>query len=676
MAFDPNSYLSGGKTFNPDDYLSPSDANQNPIIEQQPSSSPTLLSPASRQLPIEQQQQMLDARDRQLAIYGDASPVGPTASTRDAIIMDAYRKEAPVNTVFAQDLQEIGAAPELREISLDGMMRGFSAGLMTNEAELAKALQSQIPGAELSQDPIGNALIKMPSGETYALNRPGLSGQDFVQFAIRALGFIPAARASSLIGSGIKSGVTEGAFQAAEGRLGGDANIEDIALSSALGIGAKGIENLAGATLKYRPGIPQNEIIQAGKSSDIPIMTSDVIPPQTFASRMALQTGEKIPIAGTGTLRQQQQNQREKAVQDIADKYNEFSYKSIVDSLKFQKNKIKNAASNVLGNVGNKLDDLGDISLENTASAIQKSASELSKSGVIKSPDALNEIRTLVNALNESPQTFTSLKENRAIFRDLIKKADGAERSQLTSRAKSLLQSIEKGMGDDMNAMARNNLSPSEFSKWKNANSIYFQEAQKMTKSRLKNVLDKGDVTPESVNTMLFSQKPSEVNSLYKSLTNNGRQNARAAIISKVVRDLNGRGSGLTPNSFSTEMKKYGLQTGTFFKGEEKRALNGLLKALNATRRSQDATVVTPTGQQLLGPGMLVAAATDLGATLGISGTAGGIARTYESTPVRNILLKINSTSPKTEAFDKLLLELNSIIQPSAQAIRNIEKDE
>ena len=72
----------------------------------------------------------------------------------------------------------------------------------------------------------------------------------------------------------------------------------------------------------------------------------------------------------------------------------------------------------------------------------------------------------------------------------------------------------------------------------------------------------------------------------------------------------------MTPNAFATEMKKFQPQINTFFKGEERKQLEGLQRLLDATRRAQDAAVTTPTGQQVLGAGTLAAAATDLGATV------------------------------------------------------------
>ncbi|SAB56811.1 Uncharacterised protein [Enterobacter hormaechei] len=62
---------------------------------------------------------------------------------------------------------------------------------------------------------------------------------------------------------------------------------------------------------------------------------------------------------------------------------------------------------------------------------------------------------------------------------------------------------------------------------------IYADEASKLQNTRLKNVLMKGDLTPEVVNNMLFSKNKSEVQNLYNSVGQVGRAQMRNGIIGK-----------------------------------------------------------------------------------------------------------------------------------------------
>lgn len=410
----------------------------------------------------------------------------------------------------------------------------------------------------------------------------------------------------------------------------------------------------------------QAELIDQGRAAGIPMMTTDVIPPKTFPGKAIQQTAEKIPVAGTAPVRQAQQQMRQKAVADVADKYGEYSYDAIISSLKTQKNRIKAAAGAVLQRTGSTLDSVGNVPTPSTATATAAARQELQKPGVIQSSGAVDDLDQLITALG-TPQSFTTLKENRTAFREIVASTDKADRSQLTTRAKALLESVYKGMTDDMESFAQQNLNARQFTQWQKANEVYAGQARLLTRTKLKNVLDKGDVTPESVKQMLFSQNASEQKLLYGSLTGDGRKNARSAIISKAVEDLSKRASGLSPNSFASELKKYGSQIDVFFNGSEKQQLKGLGLVLDATRRAQDAAVTTPTGQQLIGGLAVTGIALDPIATLGTAGTLGALARIYESAPVRNALLRLGSVPPDSGGYAQALLNAQLAIAAAGQ---------
>ena len=543
----------------------------------------------------------------------------------------------------------------------------------TDPNEIAQIITTNYPnvGVQYNRAPDGNVypiLVNNETGAATVINRPGLSGLDVMQGLGIMSAFTPAGAAKTVGGAALKSALTSTAIEGAQESAGGEFDTEQVATDALLGGAFKYAEDAIGAGYRAVKGKPQSQTLQDIQEAGIPAMTSDVLPPQTFAGRMAVETGEKIPLAGTGGMRETQQIARTQAVEDIAEKYSQFSYDAIVKSLKDQKNRIKSAAGNVLEQSGNKLDEVGIIPIDNTAEAINLAKAELGKKGVIKTGGATDDLQMLIDAFEEAPQTFTTLKENRTAFRDIVKGFDKAERSQLGTRSKALLESVERAMAKDMRSFAKENLTPKEYQSWLKANAVYADEAAKLTKTRLKNVLDKGDMTPESVQTMLFSQKPSELRLLDKSLTPAGRANARGAIISKVVGDLSKRQAGFTPNSFATELKKYSPQVNILFKGQDKKQLQGLQRALEATRRAQDAGVTTPTGQQLLGGGTALSLFVDPVSTVGAGGTAGGLARLYESAPVRDVLLRLSSVPRGSTQFEQALSELNRILTASAQS--------
>lgn len=578
-------------------------------------------------------------------------------------------------TPIMESVEEIGAAPELNEMSMSAFKTSLGL-LATGDTEKAKGIiKKNIPTAEFVEDEKGNTVVSLPSGQ-YALNKPGTSGQDIIRGAFNVAAFTPAGRAGSIAGAGAKSAGTEAVLQAGASNIGGgEVDAEEVALAGILGAGGKALENLLSSGYRVVKGKlvgPEKEIIDAGKEAGVPVMTSDVIPPKTFTGKAARSVSEKIPVVGTGAVRADQQGTREVAVSQFIDKFQAPSYKDIVASLANKSKGIKSAAGSVLSKTGSKLDEIGGVPVTQTKQSIDDALAELSKPNVRVDQSAIDELEEL-KSLMDMPQTFTSLKENRTIARDVVESFGKGERSQLPTRSKSLIQKAIVGMGKDMDDMAKGNLTPKEYSSWKRANAIYANEATKLKKSKIKNILDKGDVTPENVSTMLFSKKPSEVKSLYDSLTTTGKQNARSALIFKAYDNASSRAGGLTPNTFQTELNKIAKNTDEFFKGKDKRQLEGFKRLLSSTRRAQDAAVETPTGQQLIPIATGAAAVTDLGATLGLGGTAGGLARLYESAPVRNALLKLGSVPPGSDKYLKALAEAQTALSSAAQAGRREE---
>jgi hypothetical protein len=569
-------------------------------------------------------------------------------------------------------LSEIGNAPELNEMSFSAFKTSLGL-LATGDEEKAKGvIQSNIPEAQFSTDTKGNTIVNLPSGQ-YALNKPGVSPQDVARGVFNLAAFTPAGRAGTMAKAAGGAAATEVGLQAVTQQVGGgDINAKEVAIAGALGAGGKLAENAIGAGYRAIKGTPSPEnasLLAQSAEYNVPVMTTDVMPPSTLAGKMARSTGEKIPIVGTGQARAEQQELRQEAVQQFVDKYQSPSYQDIVTSLKNKSKGVKSSAGSILGNTGEKLDAIGDIPTTRTTDAIDAAVTELTKPNVRADQSAIDEL-TALKELMDKPQTFSSLKENRTIARDIVESFGKGDRSQLPSRSKALLGKAISGMGSDMDDFAKTNLTPKEFSSWKKANAVYANEATKLRKSKIKNILDKGDVTPENVGSMLFSQKPSEVRSLYESLTTQGKDNARSALIYRAFDNASKRAGGISPNAFSSELNKVSKNTDVFFRGEQRSQLEGFKRLMETTRRAQDAAVETPTGQQLLGAGAGYAAFTDLGATLGLGGTAGGLARLYESAPVRNALIRLSSVPKGSSQFEKALREAQAAMTSSAQAIR------
>lgn len=663
------------------------------ISPQAPASGPeTPLAPATTtapQSPVDPRQQFAqnainqfpdeqEKFDQEQAARGDRGVLGSISD---------YFTGANRETDRSRNLPELSGLLQNRS-TFDNLKTTAALAITPNNDEAAQILKAANPNLTFDKDAAGNLIGFDPTTGAQALvNKPGASLIDGLQAATGALAFAPAGGAAALVGggvlkqaaaAGVASAATEAAIQGGQAAAGGEFNPEDIAVSGLVGAAAPliggglgaatdAVKRLAGAARDIPGG--ESSLVKAAASSDIPLFTSDVSPPTTAAGQLAQRAGERIPFAGTGALRASQQDARTAAVENLATQYAAPSPTDIIDSLTSQASVLKRAAGSRIGAYSDVLDASGPAPYANTLASIDGAIATLSRPGVTGSPDAIRELEQLRTTLGSAPQTYSTLKENRTAFNEAVKGYDSPLRSQLPSRAKGLLINVQSSLGKDMDDFAQANLAPRDVGRLSDANAVYAQEAQKLTRTRLKAVLDKGDLTPEAAESLLFSKKPSEVQLLYNSLGMQGRQAARATIVQKALRDANVTGD-VSPDRFLNSINKLESQTGIFFKGDAKNQILGLREVLNATRRA-GRTGITSTGQEATVPLTAASAGALLGFghAIAVGAGVGGLARIYESAAVRNVMIRIgrqpNSSQSKDLAL-RLARSFNAGLQQAA----------
>lgn len=569
-----------------------------------------------------------------------------------------------------EELGEIGNAPELNEMSVPAFKA--SLGLLTtgDTESLQGILKNQFGDkVNFSYDEKGNAIVNLPSG-SYALNKPGLSGQDVIKTLFDFAAFTPAGRGASVAGVVAKSGLTQSAIDVTEQQLGGeDYDPLDSAESAAFGGLGKSLEDVI--TTSYRafkggasPDI--EEVVKFAQESDKPLMTTDIAPPKTFAGKAAQGLTEKIPFAGTGVKRAQQQDVRTGMLEEVRAKFGDYSPETVIQSLKDQTSKVKRAAGDRLDKIGSQVG--GETAVNKTTGKIDEVIESLGKtpSGEIKATADAETIKKLQQYKEDllTDPSFNSLKELRTTFRENVK----GERIAMPSQTQAKIDSIYESMSDDMFDTVKSKLGDRYAMRWKSANKAYAEQANQIKKSSIKNALEKGDVTPEVVNNMLFGNKPSQAKLLYKSLDNTGRQSARNGLITKALEKANG-----SPDSFATELNRLSKNIDATFKGQDKKYINGIKNYLNFTRRASKAGLETATGQQMFQLVPIAGAAdimTSGGVGVGAAGMYGLMGRAYESKPVRDLMIKLSTMPKGSTKFEQTAKALSDLLIPLAQSAR------
>ncbi|EGI5015499.1 lytic transglycosylase domain-containing protein [Salmonella enterica subsp. salamae] len=409
------------------------------------------------------------------------------------------------------------------------------------------------------------------------------------------------------------------------------------------------------------------QAIQFANAADVPLHTTDVLQPNSRVGRMAQTTAENIPFAGTSTMRANQQEARSQLVDEFASRFGEYDPSIVVGSLKAKSSGIRRAAGNRLEQVQNSMAGV-NIQPSKAIQLIDTEIASLQKLGKVADNDTISKLQAYRDELTRNAgasgpmaMDLQQLSGLRSQFRQDVK----GERTVLPNRSNAAIQRIYNAMTSDIDSAIGQNLGNDTLRRYKQANAIYADEANKLQNTRLKNAIMKGDLTPEVVNNMLFSKDKSEIQNLYNSVGHIGRAQMRNGIIGKAMEK-----SGGSPDQFLRQINLMSNQTGIAFKGRDAAYLKGLKNYLEATKRASQAGVTTPTGQQTI-PFILGIGTVTNPALVGVGGGYGLLARMYESEPARNAMLRLANTPRGSTAFEKALSDVERIVNSFAQGSKS-----
>ncbi|EEI3035370.1 lytic transglycosylase domain-containing protein [Salmonella enterica subsp. enterica serovar Kentucky] len=444
----------------------------------------------------------------------------------------------------------------------------------------------------------------------------------------------------------------------------------DLGTGVALGGAINQLGRASGAAYRGIRGTIAPEAQQAiefANAADVPLHTTDVLQPNSRVGRMAQTTAENIPFAGTSTMRANQQEARSQLVDEFASRFGEYDPSIVVGSLKAKTSGIKRAAGNRLEQVQNAMAGV-NIQPSKAIQQIDTEIASLQKLGKVADNDTISKLQAYRDELTRNAgangpmaMDLQQLSGLRSQFRQDVK----GERTVLPNRSDAAIQRIYNAMTGDIDSAIGQNLGNDTLRRYKQANAIYADEANKLQNTRLKNVIMKGDLTPEVVNNMLFSKNKSEIQNLYRSVGQVGRAQMRNGIIGKAMEK-----SGGSPDQFLRQVNLMSNQTGIAFKGRDAAYLKGLKNYLESTKRAGQAGVTTPTGQQTI-PFILGIGSATNPALVGVGGGYGLLARMYESEPARNAMLRLANTPRGSTAFEKALSDVERAVNSFAQGVKS-----
>jgi hypothetical protein len=446
-------------------------------------------------------------------------------------------------------------------------------------------------------------------------------------------------------------------------------------LGGVAGAGAAGAARTAMAPRLQAPrGLAEAE------SANIPVMTSDILPPETFAARSAQQLGERIPFAGTGPARAAQQEAREDAVSQLIRDFGaeDVVPKQIADDLRLKRQADLTKYMDMKKDALSAARGAGDVPVPKLIDAIDRQIAKLSARKTSAANEAVAKLRELRSKAIE-PRNIDSIEAYRSdelgpAWKDAGLSVGSAD--LVKSAVKSLYDPLRQDMGDFIGSTAGQAVK----NKWGVANARLSEGMDELRRNSLKSALRDAESTPEKINNLLFSAKPSDVAALYRNLTPTGRAAARAAILRKAAENSTVRSADgtldltrISPDRFANSVASLGKSVGIMFSGDDLTRVKGLVDALRLTQRASQASASPVTGAQIAIPASLEVALSYFGApgvtTMAI-GTTGVMARIFESKPVRDLMLKMGRVKEpeKAATAKRLIAAINAASETKTSA--------
>ncbi len=404
--------------------------------------------------------------------------------------------------------------------------------------------------------------------------------------------------------------------------------------------------------------------IATSESMGVTPMTSDIIPPKNAFTRGLTQDAEGA-LLGTGSKRAEQYATRSKLVSNYFDRFGEYNPDDVVKSLTTTLKGRKDAAGAVINDVTNKMGNAA-VDTTNTMNALNTAIARQERLGTSANQSLLTSLRNLreelANPATDLDVTFDLLRQHRTAFRSNVQ----GDAMVFPNQAKAATNMVENAMSKDLRNAVAKNLGASDAAKYLKANSDYANVYNKVLNKNIANKLNKAssEASPELINTVVLSRKPSDVKRIWSALDDKGKDAMRAAYVSKIAEK-----AGDSPAKFITEVNKLKSQSGgeiynTIFSGKHMKELDALHEVLQQTARSDTANVVTQTGQSQANRIRTIGATATLGATLALESGFGAMMRLYESKATRNALLRLANTKAGTPAYERALNNAANAIRP------------
>ena len=374
------------------------------------------------------------------------------------------------------------------------------------------------------------------------------------------------------------------------------------------------------------------DISKGRPGTEVPIYTTDVLPPTSVTYRYMRKLADHGPF-GTGSLRVKQQQARKNLSDAVKTEFGARGYDN-QDLLE----QVVNSHKNFIDNTTKQLDEYSKlmqgkrIFQDDSVRAINN---ELQSTN---DPILTKKLHDVAESLRNDP-SFENMQALRADMKDI--------------------PVIKKAFTDDLDTSVFNAVPEKSYNRWKVTNNKLDEHIDSINRTAIKNILNNENVSPNVVSQILTGASEKDIAALKPLLTDEGREMAVSGIVDDAIsRSLDADGK-INPTLLSENLTNREGHINSIADGEDQRFLHGVANILRHTERAQEAEhgeTVSKIISWAQIPAML------LHPIAGVPGIGSSLLLNLYERPIARTIIKKMATNIGPEKMNRYLAKLGKMM--------------
>jgi hypothetical protein len=411
-------------------------------------------------------------------------------------------------------------------------------------------------------------------------------------------------------------------------------------------------------------------VIAEGEKHNVPVYFDDVTK-SAFAKKLGV-GAENVPIVGTSAGRAAQAEAAANASKAIAAKYGADDLAEEVPvlmqkSMQEKLGLLRDTAGTKFKAASDLLDQAGVVSQPRFVMAIRRELQHQKELGTAANQAVVN----ILQKYQLVPEgNFTLSRNVRSQLKsDIADFYRGGENKAIGEAGVERLREVRNALEADMGEFAKKT-GGQAYDAWKDADAFYRTNLVPFKEKGFAELVKTAE--PEKAWQYLMAQGglDSRAARMYEGLTESGRATVRAGVIKEALENavVGGPRRIFSPAMFAKYMEDNATVVDHFFKGADKKEIDGFSNLMRHVQRAGQSMENPPTGQRVIGALMLGSAAVSLKPLMIGIASAGGTRMLFQTQRGRDLLLAASRLKPGSPAMNVVGNRMGRLMLSSSMA--------